>query len=162
MSDTGGTPWDELSDDELMAALEAAVAEGDAVPQRRREAARAAFTWRSVDAELAELLHDSALDAGTAVRSSGATGATGATGPRSLSFGSSGLALEIEVDGGVVMGQVVPPARATVHVQAAGGAEVTVEVDPSGFFRVEGVEPGPTRFVARAADWTLTSPWVVL
>lgn len=159
MSDPDGTPWDELSDDELMAALEAAVAEGDAVPQRRRDAARAAFTWRSVDAELAELLHDSALDAGAAVRSGAGTGAAE---PRSLSFGSSGLALELEVDGGVVMGQVVPPARATVHVQAAGGVEVTVEVDPSGFFRVEGVEPGPTRFVARAADWTLTSPWVVL
>ena len=48
--------WDELDDDQLMAALEAAVAEGAAVSDRRREAARAAFTWRTVDAELAELL----------------------------------------------------------------------------------------------------------
>ena len=34
----------------------------DLVTDRQREAARAAFTWRTVDAELAELLHDSALE----------------------------------------------------------------------------------------------------
>ena len=52
-----------------MAELAAAVEEEAAVSDRRRAAARAAFTWRTVDAELAELLHDSALDAGAAVRS---------------------------------------------------------------------------------------------
>ena len=73
--------WDDLDsldDDALMALLGDAVAESDAVSDRRRAAARAAFTWRSVDEELAELLHDSALDAGAAVRSS-------ASGPRSRS-----------------------------------------------------------------------------
>lgn len=152
--------WADMDDDELTAALAAAVAEGDAVSDRRRQAARAAFTWRSVDAELAELLHDSALDAGAAVRSGAADE------PRSLSFASGGLALEIEVDDDVVMGQVLPGSApttaATVTVQPAEGAEVSAEVDSAGFFRVEGVAPGPTRFVARAADWTLTSPWVVL
>ena len=59
------------SDDDLMAELAEAVAEEDAVTDRRREAARAAFTWRSVDAELMELLHDSALEAGAAVRGAG-------------------------------------------------------------------------------------------
>lgn len=149
------TPWAEMSDDELMVALEQAVAETDAVSDRRRAAAQAAFTWRTVDAELAELLHDSALDAGAAVRS-------GADEPRSLSFASGDLALEVEVDGTTLMGQVVPATAATVAVQKAAGEEVSVDVDAAGFFRLEGVEPGPTRFVARAADWTLTSPWVVL
>lgn len=149
------TPWAEMSDDELLVALEQAVAETDAVSDRRRAAAQAAFTWRTVDAELAELLHDSALDAGAAVRSGNAE-------PRSLSFASGDLALEVEVDGTTLMGQVVPATAATVAVQKAAGEEVSVEVDAAGFFRLEGVEPGPTRFVARAADWTLTSPWVVL
>ena len=54
------TDW---TDDELLAELRAAIAEADLVTDRQREAARAAFTWRTVDAELAELLHDSALEA---------------------------------------------------------------------------------------------------
>ncbi|WP_211357291.1 hypothetical protein [Nocardioides rubriscoriae] len=166
---TDQTPWDELDDDELMAALAQAVAEAGAVPDRRREAARAAFSWRTVDAELAELLHDSALDAGAAVRSGSAPGVDE---PRTLSFGSGALALEVEVDGEVVMGQVVgptpAPGAATVALQRAEGAEggegdeVVVEVDAAGFFRVEGVVSGPVRFVVRADGWALTSPWVVL
>ena len=63
------TEPNDLNDNELMAELAAAVAEEEAVSERRRTAARAAFTWRTVDAELAEMLHDSALDAGAAVRS---------------------------------------------------------------------------------------------
>lgn len=156
---TASDDFDAMDDDELMAALDAAVAESGDVTERRRRAARAAFTWRTVDAEIAELLHDSALDAGVAVRSGG-----GAE-PRTLSFGSAAVALELEVDGDVVMGQVVPPATATVALQRPDlgeGDEVTVEVDAAGFFRLEGVAPGPVRFVARAAGWTLTSPWVVL
>jgi hypothetical protein len=37
-----------------------------------------------------------------------------------------------------------------------------LEVDPSGFFRLDGVAPGPVRFVVQAGDWMLTSPWVAL
>ncbi|MEO9324058.1 hypothetical protein ABFT23_11240 [Nocardioides sp. C4-1] len=146
-----------MNDDQLLAELAAAVAEAADVGERRRQAARAAFTWRTVDAELAELLHDSALDAGAAVRSAGSDDE-----PRSLSFGSGALALEIEYDGTEVVGQVVPSADATLHLQRPEGDEVVVEVDAAGFFRFEGVEPGPTRFVARSADATLTSPWVNL
>ncbi|NHA00897.1 hypothetical protein G5V59_15850 [Nocardioides sp. W3-2-3] len=45
------TEWDALDDDESMALLGQAVADGEAVPEHRREAARAAFTWRSVAEE---------------------------------------------------------------------------------------------------------------
>lgn len=148
-----------MNDDELLAALGAAVAEADDVDERRRRAARAAFTWRTVDAELAELLHDSALDAGAAVRSGGSDDEAE---PRSLSFGSGGLALEVEYDGTDVVGQVVPPAEASLHLHQPDGGEVVVEVDAAGFFRVPDVATGPTRFVARFADRTLTSPWVNL
>ncbi|MCD0359134.1 hypothetical protein LQI09_18365, partial [Acinetobacter baumannii] len=64
------TNWDELTDYELMTALSEAVTEtAPEVVDRRRAAAQAAFTWRTIDTELAELLHDSALEAGAAVRS---------------------------------------------------------------------------------------------
>ncbi|HST65765.1 MAG TPA: hypothetical protein VLM05_11305, partial [Mycobacteriales bacterium] len=45
-------------DARLLAELGAAVRDGQAVPERFRAAARAAYGWRTVDAELAELLED--------------------------------------------------------------------------------------------------------
>jgi hypothetical protein len=146
--------WDDLSDDELLAELQAAVAEADLVTDRQREAARAAFTWRTVDEELAELLHDSALE------SAGVRGADDAA--RTLSFASRGLTLEVEVDGDVLMGQVVGATATTIVLQRSTADDQPLDVDPAGFFRLEGVAAGPVRFVVQAGDWTLTSPWVAI
>lgn len=142
-------------DDELMAALAEAVAEADAVTDRRREMARAAFTWRSVDAELMELLHDSALDAGAAVRGAGDPG-------RLLSFGRDGLSLEVEVGAGELAGQVLPAQAATVTLQHAGAEDRTVAADGAGFFRFEGVESGSVRLVVTTSEHTLTTSWVTI
>ncbi|MBM7517308.1 hypothetical protein [Nocardioides nitrophenolicus] len=151
-----------MNDDELMALLGRAVAEEAAVSDRRRTAARAAFTWRSVDAELAELLHDSALDPGAAVRS-------GADGPRTLSFGHGGLTLEVEVDGETVLGQVIgagaaatAPDPAAVLLERPDADAVSAVADAAGFFRLEGVRSGTVRFVVDQGGWSLTTPWVAL
>ena len=143
------------SDDDLMAELAEAVAEGDAVTDRRREAARAAFTWRSVDAELMELLHDSALEAGAAVRGAGDPG-------RMLSFGRGGLIVELEVGAGAVTGQVLPAQDATLTLQTTGAEDRTVAADGAGFFRIEEVGSGPVRFVVTTSEHTLTTAWVTL
>lgn len=147
--------WDDLSDDQLMAALAEAVAEGGT--DRRRSAAQAAFTWRTVDAELAELLHDSALDAGAAVRS-------GEEGPRALAFGRDGLTLEVEVDGDDVLGEVIAEATAdgpaSVTLQRPDAVDVVVTADAAGFFRFSAVGPGPLRFVVYRSSQTLTTPWI--
>jgi hypothetical protein len=142
------------SDDELMAALAEAMGETDAVTERRRSAAQSAFTWRTVDEELMDLLHDSALEAGAAVRSAGE-----AT-ERVLSFGRGELSLELEVSGDAVLGQVVPGQRGTVALQRLDADPRTVETDGAGFFRIEGVAPGLVRFVVTTATETLTTPWV--
>jgi hypothetical protein len=142
-------------DDALMAALSEAVAESDAVTDRRREAAQAAFTWRSVDAELMELLHDSALEAGAAVRGAADTG-------RLLSFGRGELTIELEVGAGAVTGQVLPAQDATVTLQATGVEDRTVAADGAGFFRIEQVGSGPVRFVVTTSETTLTTHWVTL
>ena len=153
----------DLNDDELMAELAAAVEEEAAVSDRRRDAARAAFTWRTIDAELAELLHDSALDAGAAVRS--ASGADG--GPRMLSFRRAAVTLEVEVDGQEVLGEVVEDGGdatgpATVTLQRPDAEDRTTETDASGFFRFDGVGPGSVRFVVARAGWSLTTPWATI
>lgn len=143
-----------LSDDELLAELRAAVAEADLVTDRQRAAAQAAFTWRTVDQELAELLHDSALEM------TGVRGADDA--PRTLSFASGALTLEVEVDGDVVIGQVIGADAQSVTLQRSIADDQPLDVDSAGFFRIEGVGPGPIRFVVQAGDWTLTSPWVAI
>jgi hypothetical protein len=147
--------WDAMTDDELIAALGEAVAEGSSVSERRRDAARAAFTWRTVDEELAELLHDSLLDAGAAVRSSGGT-------PRALTFGRSGITIEVEVDGDQVLGEVVDGAGAAVTLQRPDLEDAAVEADAAGFFRFSGVGAGLARFVVEVGGFSLTTPWVTL
>ncbi|MCX6399685.1 MAG: hypothetical protein NTX33_07135 [Propionibacteriales bacterium] len=154
------TDWDDLTDDQLMAALADAVAEPDpATADRRREAAQAAFTWRTVDAELAELLHDSALEAGAAVRS-------GQEGRRTLTFGRSGRTLEIEIDGDQVLGEVIADDESAgptqVILRRPDADDVVVEADASGFVRFSAVAPGLVRFVVERARWSLTTPWVAL
>jgi hypothetical protein len=147
------TDWSD--DDALTAALKEAVAEADAVSDRRREAARAAFTWRSVDAELMELLHDSALEAGAAVRGPADPG-------RLLSFGGGSLTIELEVGAGAVTGQVLPAQAATVTLQRTGAEDRTVAADAAGFFRIDEVGSGPVRFVVTTSEQTLTTAWVTL
>jgi hypothetical protein len=150
---TGDDSISDLTDDDLLAELREAVAEADLVTDRQRQAARAAFTWRTIDTELAELLHDSALES-AAVR--------GDDSARTLSFASGTLTLELEIDGDVVLGQVVGQAADSVLLQRADTPDRPLDVDPSGFFRVGDVAPGPVRFVVQAGDWTLTSPWFAL
>jgi hypothetical protein len=147
------TDWSD--DDELMAALAEAVAEADAVSDRRREAARAAFTWRSVDSELMELLHDSALEAGAAVRGAGDPG-------RLLSFGRGSLTVELEVGAGALTGQVLPAQAATVVLQRTGAEDRAVAADGAGFFRIDEVGSGPVRLVVTTDEATLTTAWVTL
>ena len=155
--------FDDITDEELMAELAAAVEEEAEVSDRRRAAAKAAFTWRTVDAELAELLHDSALDAGAAVRSSG--GAAGAA--RSLSFIRGRVTLEIEVTGSSLLGEVIDEDAtggepATVTLQRPDAEDRVVQTDASGFFRLDDVGPGPARFVVARGGWSLTTPWATL
>lgn len=154
--------WDDITDDELAAELAAAVAEEDAVSERRREAAKAAFTWRSVDQELAELLHDSALDA-AAVRSVGTV--------RTLAFGTDGMTLELEVHLGSVLGQVIPEGAAAaplgggsakIGLHRPSGADQTAHADANGFFRLDAVAPGPVRFTVEVPGAKLVTPWVTL
>ena len=50
-------------DEELLAVLRQALAERQAVPPEFVEAAKNAFAWHNIDAELAELTYDSSRDA---------------------------------------------------------------------------------------------------
>ena len=139
------TADDESADDLMMAALRAEALRRDPVPPLVDAAAREAFTWRTVDAELAALELDTAgADGLVGVRSSSA-------GPRVLSFvagdGSDDeLVVDVQVEGAAgrwsLLGQVAPAADATVEVRTP-PAVVEVVTDGLGRFRADDVRGGP-------------------
>jgi len=88
----------QLSDDELAGIVEEAVVPDRDVPQEWRDAARAAYTWRTIDHELMALTHDSCSDEVGAVRRE--------DDGRTMAFTGGGLTLEIEVSEGRILGQL--------------------------------------------------------
>src|SRR5215472_13219585 len=80
------------SDEELLGELRQAISARRAVPPEFVEAAKNAFMWHNIDAELAQLTYDS-------TRSSELAGATRseAASIRALTFTSARLTIELEV-----------------------------------------------------------------
>lgn len=152
-------------DDGLLEELRALLGRADPVPHDVTEFAQAALGWRRLDAELAELLTDSALDTdAAALTRSGDDG-------RWLSFRSPELAIEVEIrsEAGThtVLGQLEPaPAAATVEVQAADGtALAAAEADPLGRFRLTLAAGGRVRLRVLRRDPAgapVESSWLVL
>lgn len=139
-------PEIEMSDDVLLAALRAAAADREPVPEDVLAAARAAFSWRLIDGELAELVGDSALELALA-------GTRGGQDSRLVTFevpGGTALELEATRVGGSIrlIGQVVPGRPGTADVEHTGGS-VAVEIDEIGRFAAHGIAPGPMRVKLR-------------
>lgn len=154
---TGGRDGDEPLVEELRRVVELA----DPVPARVLEAARGSFSWRTIDAELAELAYDSAVAAGgeALVRSAG--------GGRVLTFESPGLSVEVEVtpsgSGRRLVGQLVPPQPAAIEIRHAAGT-LAVDADELGRFAADGIPGGPVSLVCRPADGSpaVATGWLVL
>ena len=100
----GGAP--QGADDNLMELLRQTLADVDGVPDDVVAAAKEVWTWRTIDAELAELAHDSLLD------DAAMAGVRGTATLRALSFTAGSLFIEVEVsedgDRRGLIGQVVP------------------------------------------------------
>lgn len=148
-------------DAELLDELRAVLGRADPVPPEVVEAARAAFGWRRLDAELAELLHDSSLDE---ERLAGVRGGVGRSDPRLLTFEAGPLTVEVEVAAvGArrrLVGQLVPAQPAVVEVRHAGGT-VAARADELGRFAAGGIEPGPVSLRCRpAAGAAVETTWV--
>ena len=131
----------------------------DPTPPAVTAAAKAAFEWRTVESELAELTYDSWMDdrelAG--VRSSG--------GRRQLTFEAPGLTVEVEVADGAapgLVGQLVPAHPGTVELRHGGGV-LTLAVDDLGRFAASYLPAGPLslRCTADAAS-PVETEWVAV
>jgi hypothetical protein len=145
--------------DHFTARLRTLANRADPVPPSVIDAARAAFAWRTIDAELAELTYDSALE------DRALAGVRGASSPRRLTFESPGLTVEVEVGEGAVprlMGQLVPALGGTVELRHAGGS-LSLAVDELGRFAVEQIPAGPLSLRCRAgADAAVETEWVAI
>jgi hypothetical protein len=123
--------------DPLLEELRSVLGRVDPVPPAVTEFAQAALGWRRLDADLAELLADSALE----TESTSLTRSGGAGG-RWLMFRAADLSIDVEIraegDAQLFLGQLEPaPSAATVELQAADGSVIaTTETDALGRFRL--------------------------
>ena len=146
-----------VSDDDLLELVGRALRAADPVPDRVLDGARAAWTWRTIDEELAMLVFDSAAEL-TGVRSEDTA--------RQLTFRAPGMEIEVMVVDEAsrrIVGQLVPGGAFDVTLHAGDGAHVTA-TDHLGRFSFDGVAPGPVRLVVAGDDGNpaVTTQWVLL
>jgi hypothetical protein len=143
-------------DDALQDLLGVAIRDADPVPEHVLAAARGAWTWRTIDEELAALVFDSATEL---------TGVRDREAARQLTFQAPGLEIEVMVADPAtrrLIGQLVPAQPATVEL-AGTGARLGQVADRFGRFAFDGVPAGPVRISVTAPDGsTIATDWVVL
>jgi hypothetical protein len=135
------------SDNDLLGDLRRVIAELDPIPEHVLFAARAALEWRTIDAELAKLIADSAADEPALL-------VRGSWQARALAFEAAGLTIELEAEpdagGGLrLAGQLIPPQSAGVTVRHGDDVLVATRADERGRFTAYGVAPGPVSLRCR-------------
>jgi hypothetical protein len=146
-----------LTDDELLEALRRAVSARAAVPADFVAAAKDAFAWHNIDAELARLTYDS-RDAEHALATR-----TEAASIRALTFTSGRLTIELEVAQDSLVGQIVPAQPAVISVLPRSGNELVIEADEIGCFAVQPIPAGQFRLRCRTSAGVETmTGWITL
>ena len=134
----------------------------DPVPQLLDDAARAAFTWRTVDAELAELMRDSA--------DGGGGWCTRARRPRAAAIELRVAAAGDRARGGRDRAARAPGSRAscsrraaaTVTVERPGEDGLTVQADELGRFVLDGLRAGVVRLHVALRGAQIAIPWTTI
>lgn len=152
---------DEVGDDELVDELRRLTARFDPAPAWVAEAAREAYTWRTIDAELAALTYDSALE------DEATSGLRGTAADEVLSFETADVTVDVEVSPAPrnrrrLVAQLAPAQSAQVEVRHREGTTTTT-ADPLGRFVVEGLPSGPMSLRCRlASGGELATEWTTL
>lgn len=139
---------DRWSDDEqLLAALGEALREADAVPSGVIARGEAAFDWLTIDAELATLTFDSAIDPVYAAEPERVRAETAPL--RALRFQAQAAAIVLEVTDDALVGQLLPPGAADVSLLTDAGTAREAAADDLGFFTFRPVPRGSFRLRCR-------------
>lgn len=144
-------------DEELLAALGEAIRAREEVPEWFVETGKNAYAWHNIDAELAQLTYDSSRDqdAVATVRSEAAS-------IRALTFTSVQLSIELEVTGGSLVGQIIPPRAGTLEVHTTAGV-TSLPVDEIGCFAVTPIPSSPFRLRCCTEDGAdVLTGWITL
>ena len=138
-------------DERLLAELRRVVRAADPVPDHVLEAAEAALDWRTIDDELAELLHDSSLEAA-------ATGVRAESGARVRTIAVSGSG-----PARMLTGQLFPAVSARIEIRHADHV-TTVAADARGRFTAAQVPAGSVslrcHLDAPGHPRALATPWL--
>jgi hypothetical protein len=146
-----------INDDQLLEILARALDTADAVPEHALEAAREILSPTTFEAELAELVYDSADQPMAGVR--------GAETARQVTFRAPGVEIEIMVmaEGARrLIGQLVPPQSATVELRFDGQVRET-GTDSLGRFQFADVPTGSIQLAVATEDGgRVITEWMVL
>ena len=147
--------WD---DELLLGRLREAMQARQAVPAWFVETAKSAYTWRNIDAELAQLTYDSSRDRDQSVSVRAETASV-----RALTFTSAHMSIELEVTEDSLLGQIIPPGAGTIEAQTRDGVTAAVPVDEIGYFNITPIPPTPLRLRCRSGHGTdVVTGWITL
>jgi hypothetical protein len=145
-----------IEDRQWLVALREAMTEIDLVPASVLDAGRAAFSWRTIDAELAHLTYDSETsDALAGARSQQAA-------LRAMTFASSSFTIEIQVEPTMLLGQLIPVAEAgELAVAMQDGRSFDVSYDELGCFTID-PKPAATFRLQLPGEAAVVTDWISL
>jgi hypothetical protein len=148
------------AEEALAAQLRRIAAEADPVPDLVLASARAALSLRRLDAELAEMVHDSEVDGMAGVRGAADDAAGGV---RLLSFEAPGVSISAEISttpaGGTLLGQVAGAEVLSVSVQTP-TAQHPTELGDAGTFRLDRLPTGTLRLVVTTTAGKIVGDWL--
>lgn len=148
------------SDEDLLRELGIALEESEPLPPEAVAFATGAFVWRDMEIELAELLHDSALEEAVVLRDDVCL--------RILVLQSGDVTLDIEHGSDRLVGAVSPAGRYRVEIREAGPdsppSATSVVTDENGMFELQAEIRGAVRFFVSddSGEASILSPWITL
>ena len=144
-------------EESLLSLLRRGLAQSDPSPADVTEFAKAALSWRTIDADLAQLSYDSSEESNSASLRGVATS-------RMLAFEAGELTIDLEHEplSGHLLGQLDPAGSMTVELHVLDTVLVT-ESDELGRFSFDGIQSGPFALVIRLeGDEVVKTEWVIL
>ncbi len=148
-----------MRDEQLLNRLAQALDAAEPLPEGMIDAAKATFTWRTIDAELAALVFDSATEELAGVRSTDAT--------RQMTFRTPGVEIELVVVSETsrrLVGQLVPPQAAEIELHHEDETR-TVQSDNLGRFTFHDVPVGSVRLTCKLTgegETTVQTEWIII
>lgn len=115
-------------------------------------AAKAAFTWRTVDQELERLTIASETSADAVLRTWREA--------RLVEFRGESLSLELEIDDQSIIGQVYPTGSGLITFIPATGSDIDASIDDLGCFTINRAVNGPFRLRCVTTDGSVVTEWM--